>query len=159
MMTQVFQTPSGGNWCGKAQNSNIQGSASSAFSLRLPRNASTWSCVAEASQPAPDLIPCGVKIERSGSDSPGNLFAEFIKTAPFFLYQFESVFYVAGQSRCGFGLVQFASPDLLQGARQFLGRLPQQAFREFRQIDGCLISSGEMYGHACSTLPLRLAGK
>jgi hypothetical protein len=100
-----------------------------------------------------------VKVERSGSDSPGNLFAEFIKTAPLFLNQFESVFHVAGQSRRGFDLLQFAGPDLLQTAAQFLSRLQQKAFRHFRQIDGWFISSGEMYGHACSTLPLRLAGK
>ncbi|MGV8987307.1 MAG: hypothetical protein ACOH2H_13630 [Cypionkella sp.] len=129
------------------------------MSLKPPRNSSTWSCVAEESQPAPDLIPRSVKVERSGSDSPGNLFAEFIKTASFFLNQFERILYVPGQSRCGFDLIQLAGPDLQENAAQFLGRLPEQVLGHFRQIDGRFISSGEMYGHACSTLPLRLAGK
>jgi hypothetical protein len=53
------------------------------LSLNPPRNASTASGVAEASQAAPDFIARGVKVETGGSDSPGNLFAKFFNPVPF----------------------------------------------------------------------------
>ncbi len=75
MMTQVFQSPSGGNWWGKAQNSNSQGNAISAFSESPPRKASTSSGAAEASQAAPDFISCRVKVKASAPDPAGDILA------------------------------------------------------------------------------------
>ena len=133
--------------------------ANKAFSLKPARNPSTCACVAEASQPAPDFKACGVKVQLSGSDSPGNLFAEFIKTAPFQLNQLERVFYIAGQSWCGFDLFHLSRADFLKHPRQFLGRVSQQAFGHLCQIEQAVIFGHVVYCHACSTLPLRLAGK
>jgi hypothetical protein len=87
MITQVFHTPSGGNWCGKAQNSKIHGIASNAAGLRLARNPSIFSGVAEASQAAPDFITRGGKVKDcfpdASSNFPGNLFAKFFNSGPF----------------------------------------------------------------------------
>ena len=75
MITQVFQSPSGGNWCGSAQNSNSHGSAASALLLNPSRKASTSSGSAQASQAAPDLISCLAKVEASAPDPSGDILA------------------------------------------------------------------------------------
>ena len=57
------QSPSGGNWWGCAQNSKRLGRAKSSPSLSSFRNLSRVCASAEASQAAPDLIACCVKVE------------------------------------------------------------------------------------------------
>ena len=75
MITQVFQSPSGGNWCGSAQNSNSHGSAAKALLLNPSRKASTSSGSAQASQAAPDFISCRDKVECACTDLSGSILA------------------------------------------------------------------------------------
>ena len=63
MITQDFQSPAGGNWCGNAQNSKSHGRLASALSDSPEMKASTSPGPAQASQPAPDLVSCGGKVE------------------------------------------------------------------------------------------------
>ena len=74
--------------------------------LSPPRNASIASCVAEDSQAAPDFIPRGVQVERSGTCRPGDLFAEFFNSAPFFLYQLKDFAKLLDLTRQGLDLVE-----------------------------------------------------
>src|SRR5690606_2855847 len=83
MTTQVRHAPSGGSWCGSAQNSKSHGSAIKAASLRPARKASTVSGIAEASQPAADLNAGGVEIERPFAAASATVFLEFRNFRPF----------------------------------------------------------------------------
>ena len=153
MITQDFQSPSGGSWCGIAQNSNIHGSARSALSLSPSRKSSTCSGVAEASQAAPDLIPRGLKVELSGSDKPDNMFAEFFNATPFLLDKLKGPPQFLDLRPDRPNLTQLASLGLLDQSGDFLGGLSQQTFREIRQIDGLAISDREPVHHAVRSTP------
>jgi hypothetical protein len=118
MMTQVFQAPRGGNWCGSAQNSNTQGKASSAFWLSPERNSSTSSGVAEASQAAPDFSSGLVKVEcPPGSDVAGDLLAELVNFSPFLQHGDRHRAQGADRFLCRFYFAEF--PGLYRRHRAF----------------------------------------
>jgi hypothetical protein len=82
MITQVFQSPSGGSWCGNAQNSKRKGSAKSAPSPNSSRNFAWTSGGSEAIQEAPDLSPCSIKVEGESIDQSGFFVADALKSFP-----------------------------------------------------------------------------
>jgi hypothetical protein len=147
MITHVFQAPSGGSWCGKAQNSNIQGKASKALSSSPDRNSSTTSGVAEASQAAPDLSPGGVKIEGMVADDACDLLAEFFNAGPFIHHHLKGQLQVLDGLDCELRLVDLAFPQATPGARQIFRCFPVEIFRCRQKIDRRLVPRREVLCH------------
>jgi hypothetical protein len=94
-----------------------------------------------------------LKVELSGSDKPGNLFAEFFNSAPLFLYKLEhfaQLFHIAWDRP---QLVELAASGFLDQPGDFFCVILQQAFGELRQIDGITPFGRNSYGHARSAHP------
>jgi hypothetical protein len=121
------------------------------LSLKPPRHASTWSCVAEASQTAPDFIARGVKVETGGSDSPGNLLAEFFNAIPFIYEQLQRGPQVSNVLFRRLDLTKATGPHGLHRAGDVFRRLSDPIFCHRQNCVRRLFSNGEIQRHACLT--------
>src|SRR5690606_26817636 len=137
-ITQLFQSPAGGSWCGIAQNSNSQGRLASALSLSPARNSSTSGGAAQASQAAPDLTSGRIEVEGAACPaSSGDFLAKLVNAVPFLKHQLRGRAQLARQPD---GLLQPVAhhrrigPARRPAAAAPFAQLPAQASEILRRL-------------------------